>query len=202
MAFLHFDSDTHTYSIDGKKLPSVTEICGLLNNWGDINPAILMQAARRGSVVHEYCELVDYGVDEDGIECEPDLAGYVIAYMRFLRDYKPSWEMVEQKVYSDQFGFAGTLDRYGTIDGKPVLLDIKTSSSVNKLTKIIWACQLSAYALLLAKADDPKLRRWNLVLKRDGKYQVIDASESEERYAFSGYSLFNTLLLIWKIVNE
>lgn len=198
---IHFDEATHTYSLDGKKLPSVTEICGLLNNWGDINPAILMQAARRGTVVHEYCELVDYGVDEDGIECEPELAGYVIAYMRFLRDYKPLWEMVEQKVYSDQFGFAGTLDRFGTIDGKPVLLDIKTSSSVNKLQKIIWACQLSAYVLLLAK-EDQDIRRWNLVLKRDGKYQIIDASESEKKYAFSGFSLFNTLLLIWKIVNE
>lgn len=201
MAFLHFDSDTHTYSIDGKKLPSVTEICGLLNNWGDINPAILMQAARRGTVVHEYAELIDYGVDEDGIECEPELAGYVIAYMRFLRDYRPLWEMVEQKVYSEQFGFAGTLDRYGTIDGKPVLLDIKTSSSVNKLTKIIWACQLSAYQLLLAKEGE-EVKRWNLVLKKDGKYQIVDASESEKKYAFSGFSLFNTLLLIWKIVNE
>ena len=198
---IHFDEATHTYSLDGKKLPSVTEICGLLNNWGDINPAILMQAARRGTVVHEYCELVDYGVDEDGIECEPELAGYVIAYMRFLRDYKPLWEMVEQKVCSDQFGFAGTLDRFGTIDGKPVLLDIKTSSSVGKLQKIIWACQLSAYVLLLAK-EGQDVKRWNLVLKRDGKYQIIDASESEKKYAFSGFSLFNTLLLIWKIVNE
>lgn len=198
---IHFDEATHTYSLDGKKLPSVTEICGLLNNWGDINPAILMQAARRGTVVHEYCELVDYGVDEDGIEVEPELAGYVIAYMRFLRDYRPLWEMVEQKVYSDQFGFAGTLDRYGTIDGKPVLLDIKTSSSVNKLQKIIWACQLSAYQLLLAKEGE-EVKRWNLVLKKDGKYQIVDASESEKKYAFSGFSLFNTLLLIWKIVNE
>lgn len=198
---IHFDEATHTYSIDGKKLPSVTEICGLLNNWGDLNPAILMQAARRGTVVHEYCELVDYGVDEDGIECEPELAGYVIAYMRFLRDYRPLWEMVEQKVYSEQFGFAGTLDRFGTIDGKPVLLDIKTSSSVNKLAKIIWACQLSAYTLLLAKEGE-EVKRWNLVLKRDGKYQIIDAAESEKKYAFSGFSLFNTLLLIWKIVNE
>ena len=198
---IHFDPETHTYSLDGKKLPSVTEICGLLNNWGDINPAILMQAARRGTVVHEYCELVDYGVDEDGIECEPELAGYVIAYMRFLRDYKPLWECVEQKVYSEQFGYAGTLDRFGTIDGKPVLLDIKTSSCVNKLQKIIWACQLSAYVLLLAKEGE-EVKRWNLVLKRDGKYQIVDASESEKKYAFSGFSLFNTLLLIWKIVNE
>lgn len=201
MAFLHFDSDTHTYTLNGKKLPSVTEICGLLNNWGDINPAILMQAARRGTVVHEYAELIDYGVDEDGIECEPELAGYVIAYMRFLRDYRPLWEMVEQKVYSEQFGFAGTLDRYGTIDGKPVLLDIKTSSSVNKLQKIIWACQLSAYQLLLAKEGE-EVKRWNLVLKRDGKYQIIDAAESEKKYAFSGFTLFNTLLLIYKIIND
>ena len=198
---IHFDEATHTYSLDGKKLPSVTEICGLLNNWGDINPAILMQAARRGTVVHEYCELADYGVDEDGIEVEPYLGGYVIAYMRFLRDYRPLWEMVEQKVYSEQFGFAGTLDRFGTIDGKPVLLDIKTSSSVNKLQKIIWACQLSAYQLLLAKEGED-IRRWNLVLKRDGKYQIIDASESEKRYAFSGFTLFNTLLLIYKIIND
>lgn len=200
MAFLQFDADTHTYTVGGKKLPSVTEICGLLNNWGDLNPAILRQAARRGSVVHEYAELIDYGCNEDGIEVEPELSGYALAWMHFCRDYRPEWEMIEQKLYSESQGFAGTLDRFGTIDGKPVIVDIKTSSSINRAARINWACQLSAYALLLDKEQAPG--RWNVVLKKDGKYTIIDSIETEERYAFSGLSLFTTLLHVWKIVNE
>ena len=200
MAFLSFDADKHEYTVNGRKLPSVTEICGMLFNYGEFNPTLLKQASRRGTIVHDYCATIDYvndGIEPEGIEVEPELSGYVLAYMHFLRDYKPEWEMIEQKVYSEELGVAGTLDRLGTIDGKPYLVDIKTTSSPTREKRVAWACQLAGYALIL---DLPDIKRINVVLKKDGKYQVINAEETEEKYGFYGKTLFRDLLNIWEIL--
>jgi hypothetical protein len=188
---LVFDEENHTYTVDGVVVPSVTDICGIIPKLGIVPSAIINQAARRGSLVHELCQLVDYGCDKDGIPCPPDLVGYVLAYMRFTRDYKPEWEMIEHKLYSPHFEYAGTLDRYGKIDGKPVLLDIKTSTSPNRPTLISWACQLAGYADLL---DTPgPLSMVDLQLKKNGTYRVIDVAETEKKFKFNSFQLFHEL---------
>ena len=63
MMGLVFNEDNHTYELDGRPLPSVTEILSILNDFSDVSPYVLAQAARRGTLVHEYCEMIDYGVD-------------------------------------------------------------------------------------------------------------------------------------------
>jgi hypothetical protein len=111
--------------------------------------------------------------------------------MRFTRDYKPEWEMIEHKIFSPHFEYAGTLDRYGKIDGKPVLLDIKTSTSPNRPTLISWACQLAGYADLL---DTPgPLSMVDLQLKKNGTYRVIDVAETEKKFKFNSFQLFHEL---------
>jgi hypothetical protein len=193
-----FDADSHTYTVDGKVYPSVTEICSIITGLGDMScNAIIQNAARRGTAVHELCALVDYGCDTDGIPCEPELVGYVLAYMRFIRDYKPEWEMIEQRLYSPDLGYAGTLDRFGTIDGKPVLLDIKTTASPKRDQRIAWACQLAAYAELLDTGETLKLV--DLQIKKDGTYRLIDISETEKKFDFQALGLFLNLLKIYKL---
>lgn len=186
-----FNETSHTYEVDGARLPSVTEICSLLRPPDNISPEVLRQAARRGTAVHEYAQLLDYGIEPDEMDVEPELAGYVTAYIRFLRDYKPEWELIEQPLYSLDLGFAGTLDRFGEIDGQPVILDIKTASSVNRATRISWAVQLAGYLALLNRECDKRL---NLLLKKDGTYQLIDAEDTERKYSFTASVLFSVLL--------
>jgi hypothetical protein len=182
--------------VDGKALPSVTDICKPLVSFGDINPAIIQQAARRGSLVHEYTELIDYGIEPNDLEVEPELVGYVTAYACFLRDYKPQWELIEKPLYSLDLGYAGTLDRFGIIDGEQTIVDIKTSASANRATRIAWATQLTAYRALLGCAE---AKRYNLWLKKDGSYQLVSASKTEQKYEFNADILFSMLLDIIKI---
>lgn len=191
----YFDEEKHIYFIDGKPVPSVTEITAMLNPMP--GGEVVRQAARRGTAVHELTELVDYECDLDGIEVEPELAPYLLAYFRFKRDYKPDWEMVEQKLYSDPMGFAGTLDRFGKIDGTEVLLDIKTTASPSRQTKVAWAAQLAGYALLL---DKPDAMLWVLQLKKDGSYTVFDMSGIQRAFDFDPFKLFLTLLRIREII--
>ena len=194
---LVFDEDTHTYKVDGKPLPSVTDICSVLESYKDISPEVLRQAARRGSLIHEYTQLIDYGVPVEDLEIEPELAGYVLAYVRFLRDYKPTWEMVEQPLFSLELGYAGTLDRYGTIDGQPTFVDIKSVYAVTRPLRITWAAQLAGYRKLHGKTES---RLLNLVLCKDGTYKLYYAEDSERRYGFNAADLFDTLLDMKKLL--
>jgi len=194
---LVFDEEKHLYLYDGHIYPSVTEICAPLQSFADVSPAVLQQAQRRGTQVHEYAQLIDYGVEPDALEVEPELAGYVLAYMRFLRDYKPQWDMIEQPLVSTSSHYAGTLDRFGKIDGRPWLVDIKTTSQPKRPTLISWACQLEGYARML---ECDIYCRADLQLRKDGIYKLYYDFETEEKYGFDAVDLFTKLLQINRIV--
>lgn len=169
-----FDPAAHTYTVNGVKLPSVTEICRFLSyDRKSDKPWLAQQAADRGRRVHEYTVLLDYGEEPESME--PDCAGYVAAYRRFLRDYQPQWQGIETVLGSNYVGFAGTCDRYGEIDGRRVVLDIKTGSSVNKA---VVKSQLDGYwALLSATKDFQAEDCLCLLLRRDGTYTLEDVSD-------------------------
>ena len=194
---LFYDEATHTYAIDGIKVPSVTEIVGLLNSV-DMNNPMIRQAAVRGSLVHEYCEAIDYGAAPD--EVEPELVGYLRAYNAFLRDYRPDWLYVERPLYSAVHGYAGTLDRLGCIDGKITIVDLKTNASFDRTAKIKLACQLFGYAEMFEERYAIKVQdRFGVQLKKDGTYTVHNPHKHELKYGFDAERLFWQLLEITKI---
>lgn len=194
---LVFDEEKHLYVYDGHIYPSVTEICAPLQSFTDVSPSVLQQAQRRGTQVHEYCQLIDYGVTPDELEVEPELAGYVLAYMRFLRDYKPQWTMVEQPLVSTAQHYAGTLDRFGKIDGKTYLVDLKTTAQPKRQTLISWACQLEGYQRML---ECYVYGRTDLQLKKDGTYKLYFSFSTQDKYDFDAADLFDKLLQINKIL--
>ena len=69
------------------------------------------------------CAMLDYGEEP---ETDPEISGYLKAYLRFLMDYQPDWEGIETPLYDPGMLFAGTPDRWGHINGRRVLVDIKT----------------------------------------------------------------------------
>ena len=193
---LTFDSSTHTYTIGGKNVPSVTEIVGLLTAQrydSGTNQAVMRQAAQRGTLVHECTELIDYGIPLDEIEIVPEIAPYVQAYMNFLRDYSPQWLLIESPVSDAAAGYAGTLDRLGVIDDSLTIVDIKTGSDVSRISKIKWAVQTEGYREALPE-QFRQARRKILLLRNTGKYTFYDAHSFEEKYNFDSELLFNRLL--------
>lgn len=205
---IDFNEERHEYSIDGKKVPSVSEILAPLSadRYRDINPAVLQQAAARGTAVHEACEAIDYGLDE---EIDPAIAGYVQAYQAFLRDYFPRWEMVEQIVgyripfdpTDERILFCGTVDRYGQIDGKGAVLDIKTYASVNTDAMISASCQTILYAAALESEGFNCPKRYLLHLKKDGDYRLIDLLNFDKERGFHSLSIAWKLYEIWDDLN-
>lgn len=167
---IHFDETTHTYNIDGTEVPSVTTVCRFLSyDQKSDKPWLAQVAAERGSRVHEACAMLDYGEEP---EEDPEIAGYLTAYRRFLKDYRPEWEGIEYITGDVETGLAGTVDRFGTLyDGIPCIVDIKTGS---RLHDAPLRGQLTGYDRLLSKdrIAFQAERLYALQLGKDGTYTL------------------------------
>lgn len=183
-----FNEEKHEYTLDGVRLPSVTEILSPLQaeSFAAINPAVLQAAANRGTAVHEICEAIDYDLDYEDL-ISPDLVPYADAYEEFLTDFDVEWQGVEMPVhFFEQYG--GTVDRFGYVDGKPAVLDIKTVQSPTVEQKVSVCCQLYAYDRAI-KACFPEFQNkhmahYALYLKKDGSYKLIDCRHFAESDGF------------------
>lgn len=202
---VQFDEATHTYTLDGVELPSVTYIIRYLavDKANNADPNMALMARERGSAVHEATVVYDYsGEIPDDFPAE--YAPYLEAYVQFVRDYAPNWILTEYRMANEMLGFAGTLDRFGVIDGYFCILDIKTSYKVDMPSL---SAQLAAYMSLLykeyskeyppAKWDailEKGLNLYGLQLMRNGKYRLYKCDESV------GDILFQSCLKIYRAI--
>lgn len=173
MSRLRFYDEGHVYELDGKPIPSVSEILRYMSRevYGDIERYLLEQAAERGTAVH----LATQQLDESGecaIECRWE--GYLQAYAQFRRQHRVEWRYIEKPLAHRRLWYAGTIDRVGLLDGEMTVLDIKTNRTVKKpLVK----AQLNGYRLLCMANRLPRvLRLCCLQLQETGRYRLYDVA--------------------------
>ncbi len=166
-----FDEATHSYiNIYGHSMPSVTYIMRFMSRelYGPIPEYTLNEAASRGTRVHKLTEDMDrYGWAEN----DDDTSGYLDAYLKFLRDFQPTWLGSEWRGYHRTLLYAGTLDRIGyatpdTDEGVDVV-DIKTTRTFHQ---VMIGTQVDAYAEILMSYDIKVRNRYGLQLLSDGSY--------------------------------
>ena len=199
---LVYDDAKHTYTVDGVKLPSVTSIVAPIKA-GDyeVDNAVLNQAKERGSKIHEKCADYDFGAISEESSVNPDIAAYLKGWIDFSKDYQPEWLYIEQQMCVSDY--AGTVDRIGIIDGKPVVVDIKTTTSMDRASKIALCAQIAGYVNLTENNTDLKIETkdcFGVQLKRDGTYTVIRVKDVETKYNFRSFCLFAELLGLKKLV--
>ena len=169
MAKLIFFDEGHEYQVDGEVVPSVSEITRFISRevYGDVVQFRLDHAADRGRRVHKACEQLDrFG----SVEITTDIEPYIRAYIQFRKDTKPQWSKIEHAMHSPALGFAGTIDRYGVMSEKRVLVDIKSNYEIKKP---MVTAQLNGYTLLCEENELPVDERWILHLKPDATYKLI-----------------------------
>ena len=202
MAEFLFDEATHTYTLDGVVIPSVTEICAPIT-CGKYPPVgVVQQAAARGTRVHELCALYDMDALPDEIEAE--LVGYVKAWAAFCRDYKPVWKHIELPLYGEidtGLPFAGTLDRIGEIDGRTRVVDIKTAASLDRPAKVALCEQITGYEWLadLNDIDVSYGAGMGVQLFANGNYRVHLTAKIVQKYDFALIETFCVLRKLYKI---
>ncbi len=174
---LAFDQGTHTYRLDGKVVPSVTQVLECLHDWSRV-PRDLLEAKRQlGTAVHIACELDDANdlVEESVHE---SVRGYLEGYRKFKREMRPEVLAVETKVANHAMHYAGTLDRVLGVDGIKWLVDLKSCTQVHAPV----GPQTAAY---LAALGDPSItRRAALQLKPDGTYKFHPLNDPSDIAVF------------------
>jgi hypothetical protein len=132
---LTFDRERHEYRLDGRLVPSVTQVLAPCYDFANIPAEVLARKRALGQAVHRAIEFdLEGDLDESTIAAE--IAPYVEAWRRFRadREYQPL--LSEHRVVHAKFGYAGTLDLFGTTlrEVKPrkfkrvhALIDIKNT---------------------------------------------------------------------------
>ncbi len=196
--------------------PKGAEFYKWLKEMGGDADTIRDEAGRRGSTVHALTERYDDGeevsyLDHNGFPAYKNIEWAMFErYVDFCTTHKPSIEMMEAHFVSEKLGFAGTLDRVVTLNGKRILLDIKTSNSVQDS---YWL-QLSAYYELLSEIatdvksiDEVGILWLNAKTRTTGKggaiqgvgWQLITKPISE---VLSYWTLFQATHQLWLYMNE
>lgn len=149
---IEFKEENHEYYVDGNLFPSVTQILNIVDSYKWVDKKILHQAAKFGTAAHRMTEFYDHGIlNMDSVS--PALMPYLDAWKKFLHETNFEILDIEYPIAS-KLGYAGMLDRIGTIDGKLTILDIKTSNIIPKTT----ALQLAAYSHAWEEMHKSKVR--------------------------------------------
>jgi hypothetical protein len=170
---------------EGAYIPSATTILECypkgaqyyewLKKNGEDSDNIRDEAGRRGSRVHQMTENYDNGEEVSLINPNGDINMKVSEWAMFERyvEFRTRFDMEilqnEFQLISPKLGFAGTLDRVVKLDGKTILLDIKTSNAVYDS---YWL-QLASYKELLKEqgtiVDDVGILWLNAKTRTEGK---------------------------------
>ena len=170
MATLLFYDNSHTYTVDGEEVPSVSELTRFLSReiYSEAPQYVLDTAKQRGTDIHKATEALDkFG----SVEVSDEYADYLRAYVAFTKDIKPEWKQIEHPIHNEKL-YAGTLDRYGLMNGQNVIMDIKTTQTISGLHKVLYTAQLNLYKIAAQSNGMDVDSLWVLQLKKDGTYKL------------------------------
>ncbi len=192
MPALSFDPDTHTYTLRGQVVPSVTQVLGVLNDFSAVPWAVLEAARRRGQAVHEAVELLLQG-RLDRASLDPAIVPYVESFEQFALDTGFEPLITELRVAGPNF--AGTLDALGKTRrirrGSGALFDWKTSLALPSSV----GPQLAAYQQAYRDTLGELIRSRYCLRLTPGSYK-LDRMD-EDRY----WHIFKSALNLWWYVN-
>jgi len=187
---LDFDENRHVYTLHGRVLPSVTTILAAEGLAGDVSH-FTDEHRTMGTMRHLVTELHDQGdLDEDSLD--PALVPALDAWRRFVADTGFEPHYIEEKVYSD-LGYAGRIDRVGTIGRDLTIIDVKGASDVPSYGPQV---HLYAHAWRERTGEQPT-KLLCVHLQKDGTYRV---KTHNDRTALS-VGLSAVTLHAWKRAN-
>jgi hypothetical protein len=192
-SILQFSPETHTYTVDGLVVPSVTQLLddsGLTPDYTAVPYRVREHARQRGLHVDLACDLYDED-DLDWSSVHPECVGFVESWIRF-RDEEGYEPVASQVPLYHPLGYAGTADSVGQLNGQWVVVERKATARMSPL----YALQTAGYsqAPYAAPTGGGPLRpvpwgtpaRLGVQLRRDGSYSVVLYEDTEDLAAFLG----------------
>lgn len=195
-----YNEEKHEYRYNSIVLPHPT---GLLKEFGlldysSVPPDRLEYKRQLGSAVDKACELDDMNC-LDGNSVHPDIAPFVLAWVKFKQVEKFTPILNQTSLVSRKLKFAGRLDKFGIFRGSPSILDIKCTWSMYPST----GPQLASYEILVDENYDVVdfsnlgidlkgrrsvyhggIRRYGVLLKETGNYDVVQFKDPLDKSVF------------------
>lgn len=183
---LAFREATHTYTLDGRVLPSVSQVLRQVVDFSRVPPEILERKRQIGVALHAAIELGD---DLDPDSLDELVVPFYSAWRRFMDDtgYKP--RLNEHPIYSVKYNYAGKPDTVGKLGRREALIDYKSAWDLHPATGL----QTAAYLNGLWEMDlcDRDLPRFALQLRHNGTYRLEPLTDPND------FSVFLSLLSLW-----
>jgi hypothetical protein len=196
---VQFDPAAHEYRVSGAVWPSVTQVLravGLSTDWSRLPPLVREAAERKrdlGQKVHDATKLLDQH-DLSWGSLDDDIFPYVEAWESYTKDRGiVDFLAVEEVVAHPLLSYAGTLDRFASLDHGYVLPDIKIGDPDDAGGRFQVAAYLEAYL-----QGHPELRTERIQLEcvrlfPTGKYAVDPYKSTRD-----DWKVFQAALTVFK----
>jgi hypothetical protein len=134
-------------------------------------------AGKRGVGAHDVFEGLSTGEVPDLGDVDEQWRGHAQGVFSFWADHDPTPVISEILVGSLEHGYCGRLDAVLEINGKPILVDLKTSKSARYDSQHI---QLDGYRTALAECGYvvPE-EMWVLRVDDSGEYEIVESPVEE-----------------------
>ena len=181
---LEYDPETHRYLVDGKVVPSVTQLVAPLgadlDEPDDMLEGALDAATDRGTTMHAYIQHRLLGGDPEDFELPSMYLPYADAVELFLAEHTIVPIAIESPMAVQDF--AGTPDLACVFDGRDAILDWKFVSQIAK-SKV--GAQLGGYNVLcFANGIFPE-KLYAVQFLKTGEYRLYPVDEVYAGAAFS-----------------
>jgi hypothetical protein len=165
-----FDSESHVYTIDGRRVPSITQ---MLKATGYIDDAwYSKESCDRGTAVHAATSSYDMQALTVA-ECDQAYRPWLVQHARAMAILNPEWIYIEVPFGHERLRFGGRPDRVGTIFGATAVCEVKSRGSNTRPSgdeELAHAVQLALQAILVA----PTLRLEPRLVQRYAVYLSPD----------------------------
>lgn len=185
------DEARHEYTADGRKVLGVTQALSLggVCSWSVRRDSPEVQQALQLGSATALATQYDDEARLNERTLDPRVLGPLTGWRRFKRESGFIITSVETKHYHERYGYAGRVDRLGILRGRPGVLDIKTGEEYD------WhPIQLAGYALIVGEPLPEAFGRWDLYLRPDGTYKLVEHTQRVD------FDVFKAALVVakWK----
>ena len=170
-----FDAARHRYTLDGVRLPSVTEILRAAGMVPDLY-GVTDWHLDRGSQVHAATALWDAD-DLDETCLDAAIRGRLDAWKAFRAATSADFQILETETprHHPLLRYAGTPDRVGVWRGRPAVVDLKCGKP-----EPFHGVQLAGYSMLTAAVE-----RLAVYLADDGTFKVVTHTDRTDAAVFT-----------------
>lgn len=185
IAIEEWPDGTRLYSAGGELVgPSVTTVLDKVHGHGDVPQELWEQAGARGQAVHTAIRLFeDNGHSFSPNRLHPGILPYFEGYLLLKKEHDWQPQATEIPVVSMRYGFGGTADAIGLLDGVPTLPDWKTGVHLGRHRAQTAAYKQAVVEMNLCESPE-KLHRGAIYLTPSGGYKIVLHSGEDDWFDF------------------